>query len=121
MAKHESVAVDTSPIKWEYPVCLNYVNSDTVALRNILLTVRYDASAADTASFIVSFTEPSGITAYDNVKMYLVKTSSRQTLKEKQQEFRTNAVLRRSGNYRIAIAPKTPQKGIWGVAIKFTK
>lgn len=120
IARHDSRSVDISPVCWEDAVNIDYVNSDTVGVRDVAVAIRFDSSAPDSVVLAIKTTDPRGYYTADTLCAFLRNSQRRGGYSECNVTYRAEAVLSHSGIYQININPLVPVKGIWGMAINFS-
>jgi hypothetical protein len=118
MSRLDSVVADVNPTGWGYPVPVVYANSDTLALKELALVVRYD-EAASAGEVVVEARSPAGATARDTIWLALTPDKTSNNIREARLPFRRKAVLGDGGEYLFIITPLAEMRGVWSVGIDF--
>ncbi len=111
-----------SPYSWSEPVSILYQNSDTTALRDIAVAVRYNKNFdADTLSVVVQTSLPDAHQFSEQVMLQFKQdyTAAAVTASEAVL-YRSGCQLGQSGYYIFTITPTRAVKGVEAVGIAFT-
>lgn len=121
MAPNEYV-VQTMPVDgWTSPCRIEYMNRDTLSVRDLELVLRYnDRFRQDTLTVDMSVLSPDGRIFSERVLFRVNRTwTSAAVRHEEILPYRTSSRLGRSGYYVFTLTPCSPHIGIEAVGIHF--
>ncbi len=122
MSHHDTAAVSVNPDGWREPAVLTYRNTDTLALKEAALVLRYGHDVRPAAGeYIVEARSPAGARTRDTLSVALTPDASGNNLQESRLPYRTRVQLTESGEYVFTVTPPCETTDIWSVAIDFRK
>jgi len=123
LSPHRSAVADVDPRGWSEAAEVRIANSDTLAVCDLWFVVRYDAAfAGDPFDVDVTTVAPDSLRLTERLALRLAPVhGSSPLMRDTAVLYRRRAVLRREGDYRIAIRPCRRVRGIEAVGISVEK
>ena len=114
----ESIAADVSPEGWNEPVELRHLNTDTLTIKQLHLTLRHSATIpASDGRYVVEALSPSGTGRRDTLTVTLSPDTQRKKLGEAAAT-PVNLRLSEAGQWRFVVTPMQNTTGVWSVGIE---
>lgn len=123
LSSHRSAVVDVDPLGWIDAAEVRFANADTLAACDLRLVVRYDASfAGEPVELEVTTVAPDSLCVTEPFTLRLAAgRGPSPLLRDTAVLYRSRAVLRRAGEYRLTLRPEEPVRGIAAVGIAIEK
>lgn len=123
LSPHRSAVADVDPREWSEAVEVRIANSDTLTACDLWFVVRCDAAyAGGPLEVEVTTVAPDSLRLTERFTAQLARPHGPSPLmRDTAVLYRRQAVLRREGDYRIAIRPCRPVRGIEAVGISVEK
>jgi hypothetical protein len=120
----ESLSADVSPAGWNAPATMRYDNTDTLAVKSLILTLRHDSSApSSTGRYVVETASPSGASWRDTLTVGITLDPGRNRPGEACPA--DGRVIRRRfdepGLWHLTVAPLQNTVGVWSVGLDIKK
>ena len=108
---------DTEAKTWSKSEKFKYENSDTLHRRKILITVRYDGDyVADSVPLKILTISPDSMVLEEDFTLHIPHLADMRP-EEHTFVYRSNVLLKRSGEYRFRLTPLEPIDGIASVGL----
>ena len=116
---HRSVAVDVDLAEWSTEAEIVVENDDTLTLRDIAFFLRYnDHFNDDTLTLRIEVRTPDSLRCEEWLQVSMPRPRKPAALRRQAiADFRRQALLARSGDYRFTVAPVRPVEGVEAVGI----
>ena len=123
LAPQNSLMVSVDMRSWQKMSCLTYENTDTIALRNINIALRYNDNFKQTKLPLkIAVTTPDARYFEELVELQLQHSGkSLMVATIESVPYRTDVQLNQKGYYTFAFEPQTEVQGVEAVGIEFTE
>lgn len=123
ISEHQSFAVDIGSRCWDAPATLTVPNADTVTLRDMRLTMRYDLSFdGGPVGMTVCTVRPDSMRCEEH---FVLRPEgdrrSAAAIHDIAQPYRLRVRFDRVGDYRITLTPDRPAAGVLAVGVDMVK
>jgi hypothetical protein len=120
---YEILSADVSPTGWNEPVVMSYVNSDSLAVRGLIFSLRGTIEATPHEGvYVIGATSPSGAQFRDTLRVALAgfgTSAFNNNLRETRTPLHSQMRLDETGEWTVSVAPMQEVRGVWSIALNF--
>ncbi len=120
---HRAAVVDVDPSEWAGTAEIVVENTDTLSPCDIAVFLRYDEQFADdTLTLRIEVLTPDSLRSREWLRMTMTRPRKPAALRRQAvAEYRKQAILPRSGDYRFVVGPVRPVEGVEAVGVHIKK